>query len=126
MRTCDEISHEHRRPFFKILNQARDEASKTYMKGMLDMMFDKEKKDEKVKFRKTWEAEQLKKAKLEELMSENKKKMTEQGNLLEEPKKDQKDHKDQKDQKEAKEVVPAAKKEGKKKDKQDKEKQGKD
>lgn len=63
--------------FFRILNQARDEASKTYMKGMLDMMFDKDKKDEKVKFRKTWEQEQDKKAKLEQMMAEAKRKMEE-------------------------------------------------
>jgi hypothetical protein len=56
--------------FFRILNQTKEDAGKNYIKGLLDILFEKDKKEERQKYKETWDAEQAKKAKLDEMKKE--------------------------------------------------------
>ncbi len=63
---------------------AKDDASKNYLKGMLDLLFDKDKRDERIQFKKIWEGEQEKKSKLEAIKNEALNKIKERKKMEEE------------------------------------------
>lgn len=64
------MSVETKRLFYRILNQTKEDGGKNYIKGLLDILFEKEKKEERQKYKETWEAEQVKKNKLDQMKKE--------------------------------------------------------
>lgn len=70
LRTQPPLSTETKRLFYRILNQTKEDAGKNYIKGLLDILFEKERKEERLKYKETWEAEQVKKTKLDQMKKE--------------------------------------------------------
>ena len=67
LRTQPLLSIDTKRMFYRILNQTKEDAGKNYIKGLLDILFEKDKKEERQKYKETWDSEQLKKAKLDQM-----------------------------------------------------------
>ena len=51
LRTQPLLSIDTKRMFYRILNQTKEDAGKNYIKGLLDILFEKDKKEERQKYK---------------------------------------------------------------------------